>query len=146
MARKQILCFCHNVETIDHLFFEYRFARIVWFVFHYVSNLAKPINASHLFGSWIQGLPSNWQHIALLGAAALCWSLWLGRNDLVFEKKDCSSPLQVIFAAVHWMRSWAILQRTDLQDLVMEASHHLARVAMDIFFRAHGWRSSLRIE
>ncbi|WVZ90623.1 hypothetical protein U9M48_036908 [Paspalum notatum var. saurae] len=37
--------FCHNVETIDHLFFECRFARI---------------------------------YIALLGAAALCWSLWIG--------------------------------------------------------------------
>ncbi|WVZ68255.1 hypothetical protein U9M48_017214 [Paspalum notatum var. saurae] len=52
----------------------------------------------------------------------------------------------VIFAAVHWVRSWAILQRTDLQDLVMVASQHLARVATDIFSPAHGWRSSLRIE
>ncbi|WVZ71541.1 hypothetical protein U9M48_020116 [Paspalum notatum var. saurae] len=129
--------FCHNVETIDHLFFECRFARIVWSVFHYASNPAKPINAFHLFGSWIQDLPSNWEHIALLGATALCWSLWLGKNDLVFEKKDCSSPWQVIFAKVHWVRSWAILQRTDLQlqNLVMEmeASQHLARLVGFVF-------------
>lgn len=99
-----------------------------------------------MFGSWLQGLPSNWQHIALLGATAVCWSLWLGKNDLVFEKKNCCSPLQVIFAVFHWVRSWAILQRTDLQDFSMEAARLLAQVATDIFSRAHGWQSSLKIE
>ncbi|WVZ51380.1 hypothetical protein U9M48_002532, partial [Paspalum notatum var. saurae] len=88
--------FCHNDETIEHLFFECRFARTVWAFFQCASDLTKPNNAPHMFGSWLQGLPSTWQRIVLLGAAALCWSIWLCRNDLVFEKKNsylCSSPL-----------------------------------------------------
>ncbi|WVZ91642.1 hypothetical protein U9M48_037786 [Paspalum notatum var. saurae] len=125
--------FCHNDETIEHIFFECRFARTVWDFFQCASNLTKPNNAPHMFGSWLQGLPSTWQRIVLLGAAALCWSIWLCRNDLVFEKKNGCSPLQVIFAAVHWVRSWAILQRADSQDMAMEASRLLAQVATDIF-------------
>ncbi|WVZ64632.1 LOW QUALITY PROTEIN: hypothetical protein U9M48_014126 [Paspalum notatum var. saurae] len=81
--------FCHNDETIGHLFFEYRFARTVWSFIQHASNMKNPNNASHMLGAWAQGLPSTWQCIALLGAAAVCWSLWLCRNDLVFGKKTC---------------------------------------------------------
>ncbi|KAJ1276160.1 hypothetical protein BS78_05G192900, partial [Paspalum vaginatum] len=104
-----------------------------WSVFNYASNLTKPNNAFHIFGSWLRGLPSNWQHIALIEAAALCQSTWLGRNDLVFEKKNGCFRLQVIFTVIYWVCFWAILQRSDLQDLVMEASRLLAQVDTDIF-------------
>ncbi|WVZ95101.1 hypothetical protein U9M48_040905 [Paspalum notatum var. saurae] len=70
--------FCHNDETIEHLFFECRFARTVWAFFQCASNLTKPNNAPH-----------------------------------------------VIFAAVHWVRLWAILQTADSQDMAMEASRLL---------------------
>ena len=139
-------CFCHKDETIKHLFFDCRFARTVWAIFHCASGLSSPNNAFHMFGSWVQGLPNILQSIVLLGAAAICWSIWLCRNDLVFEKKNVYSPLQAIFAAVRWVRTWAILQSTEAQVLAMEASQLLTQVAMYIFFRAHGWRSSLRIE
>jgi hypothetical protein len=54
-------------------------------------------NALRLFGSWRHEIPNNWKPIALLGAKTLCWSIWLCRNDLVFEKKNFYSSLQVIF-------------------------------------------------
>ncbi len=139
-------CFCHKDESIKHLFFECRFARTVWAIFSCAAGIAAPINAFQMFDSWVQGLPSTPQSIALLGAAAICWSIWLCRNDLVFEKKNVHSPLQVILAAVRWVRTWVILQSTEAQFLAMEASQLLTQVAIDIFFRAHGWRSSLRIE
>ena len=47
-----------------------------------------------MFGSWLYGLSKEPKSLALLGAAATCWSLWLCRNDLVFEKKRTSSPLR----------------------------------------------------
>ncbi|WVZ53316.1 LOW QUALITY PROTEIN: hypothetical protein U9M48_004280, partial [Paspalum notatum var. saurae] len=40
--------FCHNEETIGHLFFECRFARSVWSFVQYASNLNKPNNAAHM--------------------------------------------------------------------------------------------------
>lgn len=54
--------------------------------------------------------------------------------------------MQVIFAAIHWVRSWAILQRADSQELAMEASLHLTQVVVDFFSWEHGWRFSLRID
>jgi hypothetical protein len=46
-----------------------------------------PHNVEHMFGGWLQGLNKILKYVFLLGAAVLCWALWTGRNDLVFEKK-----------------------------------------------------------
>jgi len=40
-----------------------------------------------MFGSWMSGLNKNLRSLSFLGAAATVWSLWLNRNDIVFEKK-----------------------------------------------------------
>jgi hypothetical protein len=53
--------------------------------------------------------------------------------SLVFDKKYNLSPLQVFFKIVHWLRSWAILQRPASQDMVVAASQHLMLVATDFF-------------
>ena len=139
-------CFCHKDETIKHLFFECRFARVVWSVIHAASGLSQPHSVSNMFGSWLCGLSKDLKSLALLGAAATCWSLWLCRNDLVFEKKCTSFPLQVIYSIIHWLRTWVVLQKPTSQGLVVAASQHLAQVAKEFFTRAHRWQSSLRIE
>jgi hypothetical protein len=36
--------------------------------------------------------------VFLLGAADLCWPLWLCRNDIVSKKKVSCCPLQVILS------------------------------------------------
>jgi hypothetical protein len=33
----------------------------------------------------------------LIGLAAICWALWISRNDLVFQKSQYKSILQVIY-------------------------------------------------
>jgi len=81
-------CFYLHEETIQHLFFYCRFARAVWSFFHCASGIPKPLNASHMFGSWLEGSPTKLQPIALLGAAAVCWSLWLSRNNIVSSGID----------------------------------------------------------
>jgi hypothetical protein len=110
-------------------------ARSVWSFFHCASSIPKPSNAAHMLGQWLQGLSRAMQSIALLGAAALCWSIWLSRNNIVFENKMCASSMQVIFVAIHWVWSWAILQWADSQELAMEASLHLTRVVVYSFLR-----------
>ena len=76
----------------------------------------------HIFGIWLGWFSKTLKPLVLLGAVAICWSLWLCSNDLVFEKEKHSSPLQVIFLVIPWLRTWAILQRLDSQDLVVAAS------------------------
>jgi hypothetical protein len=41
------------------------------------------------------------------------------RNNSIFEKIKCYSPVQVIITVVHWMHLWVFLQCSDARDLVM---------------------------
>uniref|UniRef100_K3YEV7 Reverse transcriptase zinc-binding domain-containing protein n=1 Tax=Setaria italica TaxID=4555 RepID=K3YEV7_SETIT len=120
----------------DVVFFECRFAHAVWSVIYAASGLSQPRSVSNMFGSWLRGIGKD---LKLL-------SLWLCRNDIIFGKKYNSSPLQVIFLIIHWLRTWVILQKPASQDLVVAASLRLAQVAKEFFTQAHGWRSSLRID
>ncbi|WVZ50873.1 hypothetical protein U9M48_002083 [Paspalum notatum var. saurae] len=61
------------------------------------------------------------------------------------DSKDLSVQKVIQFAA-RLLSSWAILQREDLQDLVVVGSQLLVRAATAFFSQAHGWRSSLRID
>ena len=97
-----------------------------------------------MFGSWLIGIPKEYKPLVLLGAAVLCWPVWLCRNVVVFDNNFFF--LQVIYSTTHWLGTWAILQKQTLQDKLVAASHFLAQVANDFFAWAHGWRSSLRID
>jgi hypothetical protein len=90
---------CHKEETIQHLFFECWLTRSVWIVFLVSTGINQSQNVDHMFGDWLQGFNSVLKPMLLLGAAVLCWALWICRNDLVFEKKLLCSPLQVIHLA-----------------------------------------------
>jgi hypothetical protein len=125
---------CHKEETIQHLFFDCRLARSVWSVFLMATGINQPQNVDHMFGDWLQGFNSVLKPLLLLGAAVLCWALWICRNDLVFEKKILCSPLQVIHLASQKLSSWAILQREELRPLVVEGSRLLVRTTMVFFF------------
>ncbi len=125
----KICCFCHKEETIKHLFFECRLARSVWSLIQIASNICSPRNVSHMFGQWVLRHTKE-----LLGAATTCWAIWLSRNDVVFDRKAVSSPLQVIFLITHWLRSWVILQKPNWQNFVTSACLHLEQVIKEFFY------------
>ena len=79
-----------------------------------------------------------------VGAIAVIWSLWLCRNDKVFNNKY-SSLLQVIYRCTALLRSWSSLQRVENKDLFTEVCARLEETAKD-FFSRHRWRHDLRIE
>ena len=65
---------------------------------------------------------------------------------MVFDRKVISSPLQVVFLIIHWLRTWVILQKPGSRDLVIAGCLHLEQVVRECFTQGHGWRSSLRID
>lgn len=143
----QDCCFCHCKETIKHLFFECHFARSVWTIIHVASGIRPPHHVSHMFSGWLTGVQKDLQLYVLLGAAATCWSLWLCRNDMIFDSRKVTfSHLQVVFSIIHWLRTWVILQKPGLRDLVIAGCLHLKQVVRECFTQGHGWRSSLRID
>ena len=135
--------FCHHDETIKHLFFECQFARSIWSAIQVASNLYQPSSVANIFGNWLHGIDNTFRKHLRVGAIALLWSLWLCRNDRVFNAK-LSSAMQVIFCCAHYLREWSILQRPVHRDLFMEVCLRLEQVAKDVFTR-HGWQHNLRI-
>jgi hypothetical protein len=83
--------------------------------------------------------------LLLIGAAALCGSLWVTRNELVFDKCSPKSILQVVFRATHWLWQWGLLQRSeDMKKFIVQGCRKLETTALQCsaFF---GWPSALRL-
>lgn len=125
--------FCHKDKTINHLFFECRLAQSVWSVLQITTGINQPHNVDHMFEDWLQGFNKTLETVFLLGATVLCWDLWISRNNLVFKGKLSYSSLQVIFSASHWLSSWVILQREEVQPLVVVGSRLLWRMVTTFF-------------
>ena len=136
--------FCHHDETIKHLFFQCQFARSIWSIIQIGSTLYPPRSIANIFGNWLNGVNIRFKTLIRVGAIAVLWSLWLCRNDKVFNDKNCSL-LQVIYRCTALLRSWSSLQRSDHRDLFTEVSTRLEDTAKD-FITQHGWRHNLRID
>jgi hypothetical protein len=135
--------FCHQDETIKHLFFQCRFARSIWSVIQVTLTLFPPRSITNIFGNWLNGINNRFKKYIRVGAIAFIWSLWLCRNDKVFNDKN-SSILQVIYRGINTLRLWSSLQRVEDRDLFTEVCTRLETTARDTFSQ-YGWSHSLRI-
>jgi hypothetical protein len=89
--------FCTQQETIQHLFFDCPMARLVWGCVAVAFGINKPNSVQHLFGPWLRSFSKKQRNLVVIGVAALCWAIWISRNDLVFNKSQFVSILQVVF-------------------------------------------------
>jgi hypothetical protein len=53
-------------------------------------NIGVPISTSHMFNGWVMRLGNQFKKIVPVGAAAFYWTLWISRNDMVFD----NSPIK----------------------------------------------------
>jgi hypothetical protein len=124
--------FCYQDETIKHLFFQCRFARSIWSIIKIASSLYPMTSVANVFGNWLHGIDLRFRMLIRVGTIAVIWSLWLCRNDKVFEDKNCSL-LQVIYKCTDTLRLWSPLQRLENRDLFTEVCTQLEATARDIF-------------
>jgi hypothetical protein len=82
--------FCPQDEIIKHLFFQCRLARSIWSVIQVASTLYLPRSIANIFGNWLNGIYNRFKKHIRVGAIAFIWSLWLCRNDKVFNDKQSS--------------------------------------------------------
>ena len=108
--------FCPHQETIKHLFFECSFARSIWSSIQIASNLYPPKLVANVFSNWLHGIDKKLRTVIRVGAIAVIWSLWLCRNDKVFNDKDVSH-MQVLYRCTSILRLWSTLQRVGHRDL-----------------------------
>jgi hypothetical protein len=99
--------FCANHESIQHLFFYCHFARFIWRAVQVTFNIGVPM--SHLFNDWANGLGHRVKKFFLVRASAICWALWMSRNDLVFDKSPLKTCMQVLYQGTYWLHQWAQL-------------------------------------
>jgi hypothetical protein len=72
--------FCTHPKIIQHLFFDYHFAKFLW-------RAVQVTSVEHLSSSCTNGgVGIKLKKLALIGAYVLCWTLWINRNDIVFDK------------------------------------------------------------
>jgi hypothetical protein len=141
----KVCSFYNSLETIKHLFFDCIVAKALWRMVHCVFGLRPPRSIAHMFGGWSKLGQQKHNLLLLTGAAALCWVIWLIRNDLVFNKCQPKTFLQVLFRATYWLRFWAPLQQLDEHRVPIQgACRNLESQAMFIF-ALNGWNFSYRL-
>jgi hypothetical protein len=90
-------CFCSSDESIQHLFFDCHFAKFMWRIVHVFFKLLPPTSVNNLFTDWLDGINRKLKYKILVGASAICWVIWLTRNNIIFDNAAAPSYLQVIF-------------------------------------------------
>ena len=138
-------CFCNSLETIQHLFIDCHFARFIWNTVHITFGIHPPSSISDMFGSWLHGIGAKLKNQILLGAVALCWAMWLNRNDVVFNNAKTNTFLQVIFRATYWIRHWSLLSKEEERPIFKNGCQILETVIMEVFAK-FGWKFRNRIE
>ena len=88
--------FCHYPETIYHLFFECFHAKFLWRTVHLLFGIAPPLGIDDLFDNWSKTGGNTRNSLLLTAATALCWTIWITRNEMVFDNCRPKTFLQVL--------------------------------------------------
>jgi len=138
-------CFCHLPETIKHLLVDCFYAKFLWRAVHLLFGISPPRDIFDLFNRWSKTTNKKYNSLLLSAASALCWAIWITRNEVVFDKCRPKSFFQVLFRGTHWLRQWARLQRhDDLRNQLILVRQLLESPALQ-FFGSNGWLSSRHI-
>ena len=131
--------FCSHDETIPHLFFDCHYARFLWRSIYFTFGIREPTSLQDMGSSWLQGFNKDTKAKIYVGAIAICWALWLSRNDVVFDKNPIQTYLQVLFRGTYWCRFWGLLQKREEDTIrIKDACRVLEATTMQIF-AMHGW-------
>ena len=140
----QRCCFCDQDESIQHLFLKCPLARLLWRIIQVSFNISPPINLASLFSSWLNGIEPKTAARIRVGVCALLWAIWNCRNDIVFNRKNITNFLQVIFRASAWIRMWSLLSSVETRKHLNTGCNRWETVARDTYNR-FGWRSNDKI-
>jgi hypothetical protein len=60
-------------------------------------NIDVPRSVAHICNGWAAGLGNQCRKLVLVGAGALCWTLWTSRYDMMFDNSSNKMYMQVLF-------------------------------------------------
>jgi hypothetical protein len=59
-------------ETIQHMFLDCPFAKMIWRFIFYAANLTQLRSISHMFGMWLSNQHKDFKPLIWVGVAAIC--------------------------------------------------------------------------
>jgi hypothetical protein len=79
-------------------------------------------------------LGGSFKRQLLATASAFYWTIWLSRNDIVFDKSPTKTFLQVLYQGMDWLQFWSQLEKDDnKRELIHSGCIKLETAAMQIF-------------
>jgi hypothetical protein len=72
--------FVHMMKV--YIFFYCHFAEFVWREVHFTFGIEEPTSINHMFTNWLLGLGRKRRKLLLVGVSAICWAIWISRNDI----------------------------------------------------------------
>jgi len=126
-------------KVFNTFFLECFYAKFLWRAVHLMFAISPPKSIDDLFNRWSKSVGNKHNSLLLTAASALCWAVWITRNEVVFDKCKPKFFLQVLFRGTHCLRQWARLQRCDVQrDQLILVGQHLETSALHFFFASNG--------
>ena len=98
------MLFLQQIRNHSTSLFECHYTESLWQTVHIVFGVMPPLSVEHLFNRWYKQGRNQYNSLLLTGAAAFCWSICLTRNDVVFDKYQSKTYLQVLFRGARWLR------------------------------------------
>jgi hypothetical protein len=119
-------------------------AKLMWMTISITFGIRTSANCINLFGTWLRSFSNKQRNQVLIGVAAFCWALWLCRNEVVFQRSNFKTILQVIFRGAFWIRSRSILSKEEERNILKQGCRWLETMALE-FFNKSGWNVRKRI-
>ncbi|OEL28686.1 hypothetical protein BAE44_0010295, partial [Dichanthelium oligosanthes] len=107
---------CGILEITDHIMFRCVMAQFVWCVCRDAFGWSQVPDGVDNFQEtllWLADKQTRTLLIFLFGCVS--WSLWLIRNDLVFNNVVVSSPEVGVYRLISFMQRWSILSKGQQQ-------------------------------
>lgn len=124
--------FCHEKETIGHLFFTCSAAAYVWgTVTNTLGATTRPGCFSQYFW-WITQHSAFSRNVQIAGLAAICWAIWKIHNRACFEGKLIRSLVELICTACSFLTHWAGIHNETDGAMLRSASAGLQEEALRV--------------
>jgi hypothetical protein len=87
-----------------------------------------------MVNGWVAGLGNQFKKLVLVGGAAICWTLWTNRNDVVFDNSSIKTYMQVLYRGSYWLCYWTQLQmHEELAKEITNACRLVEATVMESF-------------
>jgi transcription elongation factor Elf1 len=106
---------CGEIESTKHIFLNCALAKFSWSLFNDALEWGSlPETMDDIHCKLVEGSNrENGLFVFLFGC--LAWSLWLIRNDLIFNNSVVPYPDMCIFRTISFMQRWSILHKEKAQ-------------------------------